>query len=181
MVVKISLKDLSHQFVQDLTQRFGKTAEVEIRVQESPKNPLLLTETDFWQIIEKLDWSKAKSADVLEPAVKMLADMPMPNIYLFEDKLSEKLYLLDTKQHAAVFSEEDFSSDDFLYSRCAVIGEGKSFFDSVLKNPKKMPQDITFEALLNLASDAYYLKTGQIFNYKPTYNYETSANRLGWA
>lgn len=181
MVVKISLKDLSHQFVQDLTQRFGKTAEVEIRVQESSKNPLLLTETDFWRIIEKLDWSKSKGEEVLEPAVKLLAEMPIPNIYLFEDKLSEKLYLLDTKQHANVFLKEDFSSDDFLYSRCAVVAEGKKFFDTVLEKPNKMPVDITFEAILNLASDAYKLKTGQIFNYKPTYNYETYANRLGWA
>jgi hypothetical protein len=181
MVVKISLKDLSHQFVQDLTQKFGKTAEVEIRVQESSQNPLLLTETDFWQIIEKLDWSKSKSEEVLEPAVKLLADMPMPNIYLFEDKLSEKLHLLDTKQHANVFPKDDFSNDDFLYSRCAVIAEGQKYFKTVLENPKKMPQDITFEALLNLASEAYTLKTGQIFNYKPTYNYETSANRIGWA
>lgn len=181
MVVRISLKDLSHQFVQDLTQRFGKTAEVEIRVQESPKNPLLLTETDFWQIIETLDWSKSRGGEILEPAVKMLASMPVSNIYLFEDKLSEKLHLLDTKQHASVFLKEDFSSDDFLYSRCAVIAEGKKFFETVLEKPKKMPIDITFEALLNLASDAYYLKTGQIFNYKPTYNYETYANRLGWA
>jgi hypothetical protein len=181
MVVKISLKDLSHQFVQDLTQRFGKSAEVEIRVQESSQNPNLLTESDFWQIIEKLDWSKSKSAEVLEPAVKMLADMPIANIYLFEDKLSENLYLLDTKQHANVFSKDDFSSDDFLYSRCAVIAEGEKYFKTVLENPKKMPQDVTFETLLNLASDAYNLKTGQIFNYKPTYNYETSTNRLGWA
>ena len=43
-----------------------------------------------------------------------------------------------------------------------------------------MPDEIVFEALLNLADDAFELKTGDEFNYQPNFNYETYRNKKGW-
>ena len=75
--------------------------------------------------------------------------------------------------------EEDgyFSADYFLYTRCAVVAEGKTYYEKILKMPSKMPNDIDFEHLLSLANEAYKLKTGKEFNYTPTFNYETHQNQ----
>ena len=44
-----------------------------------------------------------------------------------------------------------------------------------------MPKDLTFEALLTVAHNAYFQKTGKKFRYVPTFNMETFANKKGWA
>ena len=43
-----------------------------------------------------------------------------------------------------------------------------------------MPADIDFEHLLDLAADAYWLKTGREFGYSPAFDYETKSNTVGW-
>ena len=43
-----------------------------------------------------------------------------------------------------------------------------------------MPKDITFEALLYLANEAYKRKTGEEMNYIPAYPIETYSNKEGW-
>ena len=101
-VLNVQLNDLSSQFIQKLKQQFGKTADIEIRVQDKILPDTLFSEADFWQIINLIDWAKKAAKDKLQKAVETLAAMPVSSIYLFEDKLSEKLYLLDTKQHAHV-------------------------------------------------------------------------------
>ena len=183
-VLKIKLSDVSQQFLQELKQKFGKTAEVELRIQDASPQAGLLSEAQFWTVIDHLDWSAKNANNVLSPAVTFLAAMPVANIYLFADKLSEKLYQLDTKQHAFVFAaaESDgfLSSDQFLYARCAVVAEGKAYFEKVVAKAADMPNDISFEALLRLAELAFEQKTGTTFNYQPTYPYETQSNRLGW-
>lgn len=72
------------------------------------------------------------------------------------------------------------SADDFLYARCAVVAEGRNYYEKVLNDSSQMPEDIVFEPLLYLADDAFEMKTGIPFNYVPTYNYETQSNKLGW-
>jgi len=76
--------------------------------------------------------------------------------------------------------DDHFSNDDFLYARCAVIAEGRAYYENVRLNPSEMPGDIDFEHLLGLASEAYKLKTGRDFEYFPIYNYETGSNTEGW-
>ena len=183
-VLNVNLSDLSNQFISDLKQKFDQTTEIEIRLRDKSPADSLFSETDFWRIVDQIDWSKKTSDDKLRPAVKMLASMPVSSIYLFADQLSEKLYRLDTRQHADVYAanepEHFISSDDFLYTRCAVVAEGKEYFEKVLNDPAQMPDDIVFEPLLYLASDAFELKMGMEFNYMPTHNYETQSNKSGW-
>ena len=180
-VLNININDLSTQFIRELKNRFDKTTQIEIRINSKEQADELLSEAQFWQIIALLDWSQKKYEDILAPAVAFLAQMPVANIYLFKDNLSEKLYRLDTKAHTAAYilkdSEHYLSADDFLYTRCAVVAEGQVYYENVLKDPNEMPFDMAFEPLLSLANDAYELKTGKKFDYIPTFNYETGSNQ----
>jgi hypothetical protein len=184
-ILKVNINDLSTQFIRELRNKLGKNAQIEIRVEEQKYPEGLLSDTQFWQIIDLLDWSKKDYKAILAPAVAALAKMDRANIYLFKDKMSEKLYALDTKAHAKAYLEKEedsyLSADYFLYVRCAVIAEGKSYYEKVVKKPSEMPSDIDFEPLLSLADEAYTLKTGKEFNYPPLFNYETHQNQEGWA
>jgi hypothetical protein len=183
-VLKVSLKDLNLQFIKDIQKQYGLSAEVEIRVSDDAPPGELLLEDTFWQIIDLIDWSKKVASDKLLPAAERLAAMPVSHIYLFADKLSEKLYLLDTREHANAYAinEPDgfVSADDFLYARCAVVAEGKEYYESVLAAPSSMPDDIVFEPLLNLPALAWQIKMGEAFDYRPAFNYETHSNKPGW-
>lgn len=183
-VLNVKLNDLSSQFISDLKQKFGKATEIEIRLRDMSPADDILSEDDFWRIIDKIDWSKKDGAQKVAPAVKALAEMPVASICLFADKLSEKLYHLDTRAHATTYAahepENYISADDFLYARCAVIAEGKDYYEAVLNDPAKMPEDIVFEPLLYLADDAFEMKMNLPFNYISTYKYETQSNKSGW-
>jgi len=183
-VLNISLNDLNSEFINSLKQKFGKTTEVEIRLQDKSPADDLFSEDDFWRVIDTIDWSKKGAENKLKPAVKMLAEMPVSSMYIFADRLSAKLYYLDTRAHAEAYAAKDpehfISADDFLYARCAVVAEGKEYYEKVLNDPSQMPNEIVFEPLLYLADDAFEMKMGIPFNYMPTYNYETQSNKAGW-
>jgi len=178
--------DLDVQFVEELKREFNQAA-VEIRIQEQAGKAGVFTEADFWNAINLLDWSKeGDDAKVTQPLVEFLADQPLSHVYRFSDILSEKLWHLDTRAHARVFlddpEEEGYlSADDFLYTRCAVVANGKSYYEKVLANPSLMPADLTFEPLLYVALNAYKRKTGKNFIAPSAYNYETYSNKKGWA
>ena len=180
--LNISAQDLNHALVDDLKEQFGN-AKVEIKVHDIPDAAGMLSESDFWALIDQLDWAKSDNESIIEPLVVILAQMPVANIYQFQDQLSEKLWELDTRAHASVFTEleDDFLSvDDFLYARCGVVANGKDVFQKVLDTPSETPLDITFSPLLRIAKKAYERKTGKKMTIVPTFNYETSSNELGW-
>jgi hypothetical protein len=183
-VLKVPLIDLTSQFFSDLTRKFDTSTEFEIRVSKKNQKQELFSDAEFWQILTALDWSKSESKDIIAPAVKQLAAMPVVNIYLFADKLAQKLYQLDTKAHGIAYlnNEADayLSVDDFLYVRCAVVAEGRDYYEDILKTPSNLTDELSFEPLLNLADHAYALKTGKQFDYHPIFNYETYSNKKGW-
>lgn len=183
-ILKVNISDLTPQFIEDLKGDLGQDAQVEIKVQESKHGEGLFSEAGFWKIIDLLDWSKQDRSAVIAPAINALSQMHLPAIFLFQDILSEKLYLLDTREHAKAYKQklgdDSFSVDDFLYVRCAVIAEGKDYYENVLNNPSEMPADIDFEHLLGIADEAFKIKTGREFNYLPLFNYETRSNTEGW-
>lgn len=183
-ILNIHLEELNSQLIQSLQQEFGKDAAVELRLHEHTPADELLSESDFWRVINKIDWSKETTESQLQPAVELLSQMPVVSIYLFADKLSEKLYQLDTRAHGDAYlaNEEDdyLSVDDFLYVRCAIIAEGREYYENILQHPQELSNEISFEPLLHLADDAYKLKTGKDFNYIPSYNYETYSNKEAW-
>lgn len=183
-VLIVNAHDLNSQFFQDLGQMIPENSEIEIRIPEKKRKLELFSDEQFWEIIDALDWSKNDSDAIMAPAIAQLAAMPVVAIYLFADKLSEKLYQLDTRLHGEAYltneGDDYLSVDDFLYVRCAVVAEGKAYYEQVLANPAEFPDEISFEPLLNLADKAYEMKLGREFDYHPAISYETYSNKEGW-
>jgi Protein of unknown function (DUF4240) len=183
---QVSVDNLSDSFLATLREHYPH-AQLEIKV-KTPKAFQGLSETAFWNIIALLDWSNPEDeGTVLSKAISFLAEKPLRHIYEFQDKLSQKLFALDTMVHAKNVGEnawlsenDDFSADEFLYARCCVVANGQDFYNNVLQKPELMPQDFAFEPLLTLAHRAYQLKTNKIFRYVPNSNFETFANKQGW-
>ncbi len=181
----LSVNELNNDFIHVLEERFGNAA-LELTVQPSPSADAL-TEEQFWQLIDLLDWTKLPDEDaVTELLTKKLAASPLRHIYDFYDHLAEKLYSLDGVKYATQIGEEafepgePFSTDHFLDVRSCVVANGKEFYFNVLRNPEKMPQNLFFENLTYVASTAYERKTGKEFDYLPRHNYLTFSNKAGW-
>jgi hypothetical protein len=148
----------------------------------------MMNEDKFWQIIDLLDWERDADEGIVAPAVEALSLLSDEDIFRFDDLLAEKLYALDGERFAKKRSSETaggkayFSVDDFLYSRCCVVAKGQDFYQTVLKNPNKMPKDCTFESLLYLHEEAWEMKHGEQEAY-PHFRevwYETFSNPTGW-
>lgn len=182
--IKIPVGKLNDSFIKDMQEKYGD-AELEITINQKPDfQPL--KENDFWRIVDLLDWNEDNNQAIIEPVVKELSSMSVGQIYSFQEILAQKLYQLDQKKfakHIGQFSYkkgEYFSVDHFLHSRACIIANGKEAFEDVLKNPKEMFKDLTFEPLLIIASQAYERKTGNQFIYVPSHSYETYSNKEGW-
>lgn len=180
--VRLPLSAANPAIVRDLQEKYPN-AELHVittdAVQESPS----MNEDRFWDIISLLDWSKAGNDDaVIEPAIRQLAMLSEAAILSFYDLLAEKLYLLDGRTYAmnSVKSGESISADLFLYARCCVVANGRSFYEEVLSNPTAFPKELFFEALLDIPEHAWLRKTGQILEHLTKYNYETGFNPSGW-
>jgi predicted DNA-binding WGR domain protein len=146
-----------------------------------------MSEEVFWRIIGLFNWKKTGDDEaVVKPAIQALSQMCEPDIARFENILAEKLFALDTESHAREIGEfafrdrEYFSGDLFLYARCAVVANGREFFESVLAEPSKMPKDIDFEPLLSVAPEAFERRTGQEFDQTTAVSYESFSNLTGW-
>lgn len=122
------------------------------------------SETFFWESINLLDWThEGDNEKIIQPLVQFLSQKEVADIELFAEILSQKLAKLDhTAWRQAVYPDmSDFSADEFLYIRCCVVANGRDFYDSVLRKPADMPQNLDFEPLLYVAEKAYRLKTGK--------------------
>jgi len=149
-----------------------------------------MTDSEFWEVIALFDWGKSGDDDaVLEPARIALAGMSVDKIYAFDDRLSEKLHSLDTRAHCKACydgeldpdNDDDYiSPDDFLYSRCVVVANGRKLYDAALADPTKMPQGIEFESILYLAESAFEQKTGGDYDHVTAVDHESFQNADGW-
>jgi len=166
-----------------------KQQEERERLRRLPQKPKkMMSEEEFWSIIELLDWKhQGNDKEVLAPAIKALAAKSKTDICRFEERFAYLLYQLDTKAHASNIGADSYdpesdsvSADGFLYARCVVVANGREFYEAVLKDPTKMPKDMEFESLLQLASGAYELKTGEDFEYSTGCSYESFSNQAGW-
>lgn len=189
-VHRIKLKDLDIQFLEELKKIYqNEELEVEIRINAGYGDcaDRVMDDALFWEIIGLFDWEQeGNDLAVMEPAIDFLSQCSIQNIKAFQDLLSEKLYQLDGEKFARHIGEfaygnvRHFSVDQFLYARCCAVANGRPFFEHVLDHPEDMPKDLTFEALLNLASHAFKRKTGFDLEYVPSHNYETYFNEAGW-
>jgi hypothetical protein len=147
----------------------------------------ILNEEYFWDLIDLIDWNQETDSKILSPLLDRMVSLSSENICQFKEILSEKLFRLDTKEHARFIGDcsykektSSFSPDIFLFTRALVVAKGKDFYTRVLLNPKLMPKNSDFEAILYLPSDAYKIKTGKEMNYVPKYIPETFSNSKGW-
>lgn len=179
--ITISLAEVDEAFLQTLKAKYPAHARLDIQIVDLDAIPTF-TDEDFWQIIARLDWSaEGNRQAVLAPAVAALAQRPVSHIYLFEDRLAEMLYQLDTRAHARVAYPGDlFSEDGFLYVRAAVVARGKAHFHAVLHDPAQLDPEDDFEPLLSLAALAFERKAGEEFDYTAPLSYETGTNEAGW-
>ncbi|MCI5084165.1 MAG: DUF4240 domain-containing protein [Saprospiraceae bacterium] len=181
----VELKDIDQKWLEALKAKHGNaTLEINVNTESTSQN---FSEAQFWEVIGALDWAKGEDTQaIIQPAIAMLKNYTVDEIFAFQDCLAHKLYQLDQKKYAlhigtsSYNKEKHFSSDIFLYARAAVVANGKDFYERVLQNPEEMPSDFTFEALLSIAPSAYKKKTGQTWDYLPTPSYETYSNSQGW-
>ncbi|HET6582744.1 MAG TPA: DUF4240 domain-containing protein [Nannocystaceae bacterium] len=147
-----------------------------------------MDEAAFWAIIAALNWKRAGDGDaVMAPAVKALAKLAPADIVAFDDMLAAKLFALDGVVFAREIGQEAyrrpgeyFSGESFLFARCCAVAKGRELYESILADPRRMPKDEGFEALLELATLAYEKKTGEDYAHVPTPDCETFANEAGW-
>jgi len=157
----------------------------ESNTQETP-GPMM-SEHTFWKIISMFHWNKKNSDEILEPAIKYLSSLKSIHIARFQETLAYKLYMLDTREHAKNLGAHSyreglyFSVDWFLYVRCYVVARGQAFYNEVLNNPKKMPEDSEFEEMLYMANAAYKRRKHKDLNRETLLDYETYSNQDGWS
>jgi Protein of unknown function (DUF4240) len=146
-----------------------------------------MSEAQFWKLIALLDWDRTgDDAAVVRPVVQALVKLSEKAIREFDERLAEKLFALDTAKHAQQIGEHawpapGFSADGFLYSRCAVVANGKVVYERILADPSQMPKDMEFEALLSMAWKAFEKKTGKGYDRLTRVSFETFSNKAGWA
>ena len=149
-----------------------------------------MDEIRFWAVIASFDWERTGDDEaVLAPASQMLQGLPAEEIIAFEDLLATKLYALDTREHARWCyqgqadpddGDDYISADDFLYSRCVVVANGREFYEEVLADPSRFPTGMEFESLLYLASGAYEAQTGVPQDQVTSVSWESFSNTDGW-
>lgn len=152
------------------------------------QNKVIMDENEFWNIISMFNWKYTGNDDkVLKRAINYLAKKSNEDIYKFYDILSKLLYGLDGIEYAKNIGEDSyidedspFSEDWFLYVRCVVVANGSDYYYEVLNNPKEIPKDMEFEALLYVAQEAYEKKNNDEFDYVSEYDFETFSNKEKW-
>ena len=185
--LRYPLRNISPDTFQDLQEKYPN-ASVQIELSEEPA-PGGMSEQEFWAFIAQLDWSKKGDDNaIIEPVVAALAASTLRYIYDFKDILSQKLYLLDTAQHAAQIGDlayqkdaENFSPDAFLFARCCAVANGRDAYEKARKNPSDMPKGLEFAPLLRIANEAYRRQKGSLMRYVAAYPIETFSNENGWS
>ncbi len=140
-----------------------------------------MTEAEFWELLERIDWSShdddPKAA--LAPLIASLTVRPVDEIHAFQDQLAAKLHSIDGARWWGDWDR--FSGDTFLYARCAVVGRGRGYYERVLEDPSQMPgpnQD--FEALLSAAPTAEHRKTGRESGHESPVSFASWSNTAQW-
>ena len=184
ILLEFPIQSVDANMLQDLRTKYPR-AVVRVETEE----PTYMDENQFWQLISLLDWKKETNDDIISPTVKALSQYSVNDITIFEDILAQKLYALDGQKYAEQTGDNQYSKDSkkyfsvdvFLYARCCVVANGKTFYEEVLHNPALMPKEHTFESILYLPEKAYRLKTGHSdYSHLPDVWIETFSNSTGW-
>lgn len=140
-----------------------------------------MNEDVFWQLIHECSPS-TPDPDGHQLAASLaarLAEGPVFDVVGFAEQLSWALYRLDRREYG-----DDLSSDQFLYTRAAVVATGREEYESVLRDPQRfMPYAnglVWAEALLYVPDKTYEHLTGDAWDRSTRYSYESYSNRAGW-
>ncbi|MDV5142862.1 DUF4240 domain-containing protein [Streptomyces sp. SBC-4] len=140
-----------------------------------------MNEDAFWQLIAACSPScPDPEGDELAAALTArLANGSVSDVVGFAEQLSWALYRLDRREYG-----DDLSSDQFLYTRAAVVAAGREEYESVLRDPQRfMPyaNDLIWaEALLYVPDNAYKHLTGDEWDRRTRYSYESYSNTDAW-
>jgi len=183
--IKVNVQDITPSWVNQLRDAHAD-AMLEIKVHDKGKLDQI-SENNFWDIIDLLDWSKGNDNNaIIAPVVDLLKQYTIETIYQFHNILAQKLYDFDQQVFAENLGthryggDSHFSVDTFLYARAAVVANGELFYEAVLNDPSKMPKEFTFEPLLSIAAEAFKIKTGEDWVYLSKPSYETFSNSSAW-
>lgn len=141
---------------------------------------------DFFHFTDMLDWNKqGDDMAVIEPLVAFLAQWGDNLIIAFAEKMAELLYRLDTREIVlkTYKNAECFSEDEFLYTRCQALINGKSLYNDIVKARKRLDENIEFEAILYVPMYAWarvHQRTPEEYAYVTKVSYETGSNKEGW-
>ena len=145
-----------------------------------------MTESIFWFIMDMLDWNKQGDDEkVMAPAVRYLSKQSDEEIFDFSDIMAKLLYDIDSKKLAEkIYGKDDyFSGDEFLYTRCVALINGKDYYYAVKNGKKKLNRDLEFESILYLPIDAWskkHKKSPELYPHIAEYSYETGRNSELW-
>lgn len=145
-----------------------------------------MSKKDFFKLLDMLDWDKQGDDEaVLEPLITYLSQQEDETIFLFDDKMAQLLYALDTKKIAkwAYMDEDYFSADGFLYTRCIALVNGEAFYDAILNGRRRLDSKMEFESILYVAMEAWakrHAKDVSEYPYITKVSYETGSNKEGW-
>ncbi|MFH9656233.1 DUF4240 domain-containing protein [Streptomyces anulatus] len=140
-----------------------------------------MNENTFWQLIEACGSSiPDPEGDELAAALTAhLTNGPVSDVIGFAEQLSWALYRLDRRDYG-----DDLSSDQFLYTRAAVVAAGREEYVRVLRAPQRFTpyaNDLIWaEALLYVPDNAYRHLTGDEWDRNTRYSYESYSNTAGW-
>ena len=145
---------------------------------------MTFSKSQFWNAIDLIDREAVRDAPqesrALAALMTFLESSPITLIEEFERLLRQLLYDIDGEVYCDAAGIN--SGDGFLYRRCFVVAMGQEYYNSVLVNPKSMP-DSEFEPLLYVAAKAWATKTGgdpYDWNLVSSASYETGANSDRW-
>lgn len=147
-----------------------------------------MSETEFWDIIELLNWDEEGNDDaVVAPLVNFLALKKEEEIFAFQEILFAKLYQIDGEAYAREIGRDAYQNPDqyfsrewFLAARCCAVANGQGFFEEVIDDPANMPKDLGFAALTTVANRAYRKKTGKNLSYVAGVSEQSMSNLDLW-
>ena len=116
---------------------------------------------NFWEVMDLCDWSYEEDDDkVLAPVVDFLSDKDDDYIFSFDDALYNLLHELYTEKIIEQYKKksEYVSDDDFLYTRCVALINGKEFYENIKNGISDLPCNLEFESLLYVAQNAWAKK-----------------------
>ncbi|MFF4346948.1 DUF4240 domain-containing protein [Streptomyces sp. NPDC001530] len=145
-----------------------------------------MDEGAFWQLIEECR-PAAPDPDGVGLAAGLIGVLvagPLYAVIGFAEQLSWALYRLDRWQFGLQPKGRELSGDQFLYTRAAVVAAGRAEYERVLTDSSRFAPyaaaPVSAESLLYVPDESYERITGEEWDRRTRYDYESYSNAKGW-